>query len=61
MKNWKTVIVEIQHKLGLTETQLAKRVGCSQPAINRIKSGKRRPMYELGAKLVSLHAKVRSI
>jgi len=52
--NWKTLIGRIQRH-GLTETQIAKRVGTTQQNINRLKKKpKALPGWEIGTKLVEL-------
>ncbi len=55
MENWQKVVTEILQKQGMTEKQLAERVGCTQPAINRIKRGQRTPRYNIGTKLMALY------
>lgn len=53
--NWKTVIEQAMRTQGLTQQQLAERVGCSQALINAFLHGKRKePRYSLGLKLVEL-------
>lgn len=39
---------------GLSETEIAKRIGVSQPTVNRIKSGSD-PAYTTGKRLEELH------
>lgn len=44
---------------GMTNAEIARRVGCSRQQIWRIESGySRRPSYELGSRLKELHQKV---
>lgn len=43
---------------GMTEQSIGQGVGASQASINRIKRTNQKPMYELGAALVSLHEQV---
>jgi transcriptional regulator with XRE-family HTH domain len=40
---------------GMSETDLAQRVGCSQPTINRIKQGVQMPGFGLGAAIQALY------
>lgn len=47
-------IIEALLKAGLTESEIAARVGATQPSINRIKRGRQNPGYELGVKLHDL-------
>ncbi|MTI73329.1 MAG: helix-turn-helix domain-containing protein [Stenotrophomonas sp.] len=42
---------------GWSEQRIAAEVGASQPTINRIKSGRQRASYAVGAALVELAAK----
>lgn len=41
---------------GLTEKEIAERVGSSQSSINRFHRGKHEPLYSVGAEIVKLHA-----
>lgn len=55
---WSKLIQEIVAK-GWSEAKIAKRVGCTQPAINRLKRGLRKDTpYTLGDALVQLHREV---
>lgn len=52
----------IKDILGLddwSEQKIANEVNCRQPTINRIKTGKMKPSYEVGTKIVALHKKLR--
>ena len=42
---------------GMTESEIAAEVGSTQPSINRIRNGKQKPFYDLGAALVALRNK----
>lgn len=53
--DWKTLITEIQRTRGLSQAEIARMVGCSQPAISGLLNGKSaEPSYSLGARLVAL-------
>lgn len=43
---------------GMTEAEIANRVGKSVPTINRIRNGKQIPLYPLGDALVKLRAEI---
>jgi transcriptional regulator with XRE-family HTH domain len=43
---------------GLTEQQIADRLGVSQGTVNRIKLGKQKPGYELGRRIDELWAEL---
>lgn len=47
-------IIESLITSGLTEKQVAERVGASQPTINRIRRGRQKPGYELADALRAL-------
>lgn len=51
-------LIEDLISTGLTEQDIGQRVGASQASINRIKRTNQKPMYELGAALVSLHKQI---
>lgn len=53
--DWKSVIGELEAS-GLTQKEIADRVGCSQPYVSQLKSGARKkPEFETGQALVDLH------
>jgi transcriptional regulator with XRE-family HTH domain len=54
-----TLLIETLIKSGMTEKQVAQRVGASQPTINRIRRGRQKPGYELADALREL-ARTRS-
>lgn len=45
----------VLESLQLTEAQLAERVGCRQPTINRIKSGRQQPGYLIGTAIRQIY------
>ena len=50
-----SAIVEKLIRSGMTESEIAAKVGCSQPSVNRIRKGKQKNLsYELGAALLAL-------
>ena len=54
--NFERVTSEILDFYGLTEKQLAERLGVSQPTVHKIKVGKTAdPSHSLGEKLLALH------
>ena len=54
--NWQTVITEIKSSLGITQVQLAERVGVTQTSISELERGiVKDPRYSTGAALVELH------
>ena len=56
--NWKTVISEIKAGLGITQAQIAKRIGISQISVSDLETGRTKdPRYATGAALMSLHRK----
>ena len=57
--NWTKIIFELtdRAKGGITQTELAKRCGCSQATISDLLRGEiRKPSFTIGQKLVALHA-----
>lgn len=54
---WASIIRDLVEKGGLTQAQIAQKVGLSQPTISEILNSKkdRRISYEAGLRLVSLH------
>lgn len=46
----KNLIEQILEETGLSQVELAERVGCKKSMINLIKAGKRRPSPELAAR-----------
>ena len=58
--DWKQIITDIKAGLGLTQVQIAAKVGCSQASISELESGKAKtPGFDLGAALVVLHKKAK--
>ena len=56
--NWQTVITEIKSRLGITQVQLAKRVGVAQTSISELERGiVKDPRYTTGNALMELHRK----
>lgn len=57
--DWTSLLSDLK-KRGWTQERIAKRVGTTQPTISGLASGevKRGPTYEIGARLLSLHAEV---
>lgn len=47
-------VIESLIQSGMTESEIGAAVGASQATINRIKTGKQNPLYELGAALIAL-------
>lgn len=57
---WKEIIDEIARREGLTEAEIGRMVGVSQPTINRLRHGKQEPTYRVGSLLISLLASLES-
>lgn len=56
--DWKTIITDIKKGLGLTQAQIAAKVGAAQVSIHELESGKtKEPRYCTGNALVALHKK----
>jgi Predicted transcriptional regulator with C-terminal CBS domains len=57
--NWKTIIQDLKDR-GLTQEEIASRVGCSQNYVSDLYNGKRGQAlsYSLGQRLVTLHKSV---
>lgn len=54
--DWKTTVTEILDWSGLSEADVASRVGTTQPTINRIKRGvTKTPTYDVGDALRRMH------
>lgn len=54
--DWKRLIAELSSR-GWTQSEIAKRVNASQPAISDLASGRTRmPAYDIGAALIGFHA-----
>lgn len=52
---WKQVLTEIKQRQGLTQVQIAARVGCSQATICDLYHGRTaEPRYSIGQKLIEL-------
>lgn len=53
--DWKLLIQNLISS-GLTETEIAKDVGCSQPSVNQLKTGVvKEPKHRIGSALIELH------
>ena len=56
--NWQTVITDIKFGLGITQAQLAKRIGIAQASISELERGiAKDPRYTTGRALMALHRK----
>ena len=56
--NWQTVITDIKSGLGITQAQLAKRIGIAQASISELERGVAKdPRYTTGSALMALHRK----
>lgn len=57
--DWKTIIKDLKDR-GLTQEEIANKVGCSQNYISDLYNGKRGQAlsYSIGQKLVQLHGSV---
>jgi len=54
--NFQALLTDLK-ALGYTQTAIAKRCGCSIPAINDLISGKSHmPSYRLGSNIIELHS-----
>lgn len=60
--NWKALIANLL-QAGMTQKQIADEVGCTQPCIAGLASGRRgtRVSYEIGTKLVALSERVKPV
>lgn len=57
--NWESLIRELRD-FGLTQQSIASSVGVTQPTISALAAGKAtKPSFELGNKLVQLHARTK--
>lgn len=55
---WQTVITDIKAGLGITQAQLAKRIGVAQASISELERGvSKDPRYTTGSALMDLHRK----
>lgn len=55
---WTVLIRELQ-ACGLTQEEIASKVGITQPSVSALAAGKvKQPSFDLGNKLLKLHAKV---
>lgn len=53
--NWKKLIYELQ-ECGFTQMQIAQSVGCKQPSLSDLATGKtKEPIYRIGERLVAMH------
>lgn len=58
--DWKIIITDIKSGLGLTQVQIAARIGCSQVTVSELENGKTRtPGYDIGSALMALHKKAK--
>jgi transcriptional regulator with XRE-family HTH domain len=58
--DWKTIITDIKIGLGMTQVQIAHRVGISQTSVSELENGKtKEPGYAIGRSLVDLHRRAR--
>ena len=56
--NWQTVITDIKSGLGITQAQLARRIGIAQASVSDIERGiVKDPRYTTGNALMELHRK----
>ena len=56
--NWKAVITDIKLGLGMTQAQLAKRIGIAQTSISELERGiVKDPRYTTGHALIEMHRK----
>lgn len=56
--NWQTVITDIKSGLGITQAQLARRIGITQASVSDIERGiVKDPRYTIGNALMELHRK----
>ncbi|WP_041702826.1 hypothetical protein [Pseudogulbenkiania sp. NH8B] len=58
--NWKSLIAELL-KAGMTQKQIADEVGCTQPCIAGLATGRRgkQVSYDIGSKLVALSERMK--
>jgi transcriptional regulator with XRE-family HTH domain len=55
-KEWHSIITDVREVTGLSQSALARIVGCTQPYISQLESGVRdNPPYSIGAALLELH------
>ena len=52
-----TFIIELI-AAGVSERDIAARIGVTQPSINRMRNGKQQPTYEVGKKIADLYEEV---
>lgn len=56
--NWKTIISEVKAGLGITQAQIAKRIGIAQASVSDLETGRtKEPSYPIGVALMNLHRK----
>ena len=56
--NWQTVITDIKLGLGITQAQLANRIGIAHASISELERGiAKDPRYTTGCALMALHRK----
>lgn len=57
--DWNSLISDLEGA-GLTQKEVAKKAGCSQPYISQLKGGRRKgPDFIIGQALVDMHKKAR--
>lgn len=54
MINYPSLIKQLREELILSQTELAKRLGCSFASVNRWENGVHEPTYKMKRKIVSL-------
>ena len=47
MKNYREIIINKRKKLGISQNKLAKLVGITQPFMNEIESGRKKPSIDV--------------
>lgn len=56
--DWKIIIADVQKRTGLTQSEIARAVGCGQATVNGLANGKtNQPSYALGVAILSLKPK----
>lgn len=59
--DWKLIITDIKSGLGMTQAQIAKKVGLSQVSVSELENGLiKEPRYSTGHALMALHRKAKS-
>lgn len=58
--DWKIIITDIKAALGMTQAQIAEKVGVSQVSISELENGTtKEPRYGTGHALMTLHKKAK--